>query len=145
MKNSVPETRTSRNYKDWMPVKENIQEQGILRKFKEWEIWWCSIGENVGIEINGKGNKFTRPVIIYHKFSRYGFMGIPLTTKNHTAMAPDWYVNFRFRGNDQFAALHQIERISVFRLCRKIGELDDVDIARIKTGFARLYVKKYPF
>ena len=52
MKSSVPETRTSRNYKDWMPVKESIQEQGILRKFKEWEIWWCSIGENVGITAN---------------------------------------------------------------------------------------------
>lgn len=136
--------QNNRNYKDWMPVKEEIQKKGILRKFKEWEIWWCSIGENVGIEINGKGDKFTRPVIIYHKFSKYGFMGIPLTTKNHIATAPDWYVHFRFRGNDQFAALQQLERISAFRLCRKIGELDDTDVLRIKDGFAKLYVKNTP-
>lgn len=141
MENDTIEAQDARNYKDWMLVKEDIQRRGILRKYKEWEIWWCSIGENVGIEINGKGDKFTRPVIVYHKFSKYGFMGIPLTTKDHTDMAPDWFVPFRFRDKEQFAALHQLERVSAFRLCRKIGELDDIDVAKIKSGFTKLYIK----
>ena len=144
MDDNIKGMQGSRNYKDWMPVKEDIQRKGVLRKFKEWEIWWCSIGENVGVEINGKGDKFTRPVSVYHKFSKYGFMGIPSTTKNHIAVAPDWYVNFKFKGNDEYAALHQLERVSVFRLCRKMGELDDVDIAKIKAGFAKLYIKNAP-
>ena len=114
-----------------MSVKSDIQNKAIMRKFKEWELWWCAIGENVGIEINGKGEMFARPVVIYHKFSRYGFLAIPLTTKDHTDRFPDWYIDFLFRGKRQFAALHQIERLSVFRLYRKIGELDDEDAARI--------------
>ena len=141
MKNNLDIPENIRNYKDWMPVKENIQSEGILRRFKEWELWWCAIGENVGVEINGKGDMFTRPVVIYHKFSRFGFMGIPLTTKDHTAEAPDWYVKFNFKNKEQFAALHQLERVSVFRLCRRMGELDDEDIARIKRGFVKLYAK----
>ena len=86
-----------------MPIKESIQSKGILRKFKEWELWWCAIGENVGIEINGKGSMFTRPVIVYHKFSKFGFMGIPLTSKDHTKEAPDWYTKFNFKNREQFA------------------------------------------
>ena len=144
MKNNLLKSDNNRNYKKWMPVKENIQNAGILRRFKEWELWWCAIGENVGIEINGKGDMFMRPVIVYHKFSRFGFMGIPLTSQDHTAEAPDWYIKFRFKEKDQFAAMHQLERISTFRLCRKMGELDDEDIKKIVAGFAKLYIKKYP-
>ena len=133
-----------RKYEEWMPVKKKIHNDGIMRKFKEWELWWCAIGENVGVEINGKGSMFVRPVVIYHKFSRFGFMGIPLTTKDHTQEAPDWYVKFNFQNKDQFAALHQLERISVFRLCRKMGELDGEDVTKIKNAFAKLYLKNTP-
>ena len=56
--------RSERNYYDWMVVKDDIQDKKRLHNFKEWEIWWCSIGENVGVEINGKGSHFMRPVII---------------------------------------------------------------------------------
>ena len=31
---------------------------------KEREIWWCSVGLNVGTEIYGKGEDFARPVLI---------------------------------------------------------------------------------
>lgn len=139
--NNLINNQNYRNYKDWMPIKEEVQSNGVLRKFKEWEIWWCAIGENVGIEINGEGERFSRPVIIYHKFSRFGFMGIPLTTKSHVDKAPDWYTEFTFKGKIQFAALNQLERINVYRLYRKIGEMNDNDILKIIKGFNILYIK----
>jgi hypothetical protein len=36
------------------------------------DIWWASIGENVGSEINGKSRLFSRPVIIFKKLA-HGF------------------------------------------------------------------------
>ena len=142
MENNFNKSENNRNYKDWMPIKESIQARGSLHRFKNWELWWCAVGENVGTEINGKGSRFARPVVIFHKFSRYGFMGIPLTTKDHTDVAPDWYTHFTFKGKDQFAALHQMENISTFRLYRKMGELDDIDVKNILDGFANLYLSK---
>ena len=136
--------KSNRNYSDWMPVKDGIQLMSAKPDFKEWQIWWCALGENVGVEINGKGDKFARPVVVFKKFSKYGFVGIPLTTQNHTEEAPDWYVYFRFKNRDEFAALNQIETISVYRLYRKIGELDDEDIRRIREGFIKLYIKNAP-
>ena len=136
--------RSDRNYQDWMVVKDSIQYKRITRSFKEWEIWWCAVGENVGVEINGKGDRFLRPVIVFKKFSKLSFTGIPTTTQNHTKRSPDWYVHFRLKGVDEYAAINQIETISSYRLYRKIGELDDEDIRRIRTGLYNLYKIKMP-
>ena len=137
--------KSDRNYRDWFLVKDNIQFRKVLRSFKEWEMWWCAIGENVGVEINGKGKKFVRPVIIFKKFGKLSFVGIPSTTQNHLARSPDWYVHFRFKNIDEYAAINQLETISVFRLYRKMGELDDGDIQKIQNGFWNLYgTKKCP-
>jgi len=134
--------KLDRNYKWWFGVKSDVQRRKTLHDFKEWQIWWCAIGENVGVEINGKGAKFERPIIIHKKFSKLGLMAIPLTTKDHTIEAPDWYVHFRFKGRDEYAAIHQVETISAYRLYRRMGSLDDSDIQRIIDGFEKLYFQK---
>lgn len=51
-----------------------------IPKITEGEVWWVAIGENVGVEINGKSRYFSRPVIVFRKLSHLGFMGIPLST-----------------------------------------------------------------
>ena len=37
--------------------------------FKERQIWWCSVGQNIGSESYGKGEDFRRPILIYKKLS----------------------------------------------------------------------------
>ena len=59
------------------------------RLFHEGEIWWCSIGLNVGDEVFGKGPQFTRPVLIFKKFTGSSFLGIPLTSK---VKSGSWYI-----------------------------------------------------
>lgn len=136
--------KSDRNYEDWMLVKDSIQYRRVMRSFKEWEMWWCAVGENVGVEINGKGEKFIRPVIIFKKFGKLSFMGIPTTTQNHTNRTPDWYVHFKLKDVDEYAAINQIGVTSAFRLYRKMGELDAEDIKKILTGFWNLYGTKMP-
>lgn len=50
--------------------------------FKERDIWWVSIGVNVGFEEDGKHEKFIRPVLVLRKFNRFMFLGIPMSTRN---------------------------------------------------------------
>jgi hypothetical protein len=54
---------------DWWKVNVLLKDKQPNRLFKEGDIWWCSIGMNVGVEIFGKGKYFARPVIIFKKFS----------------------------------------------------------------------------
>lgn len=69
-------------FDQWNSQKKNIDKEQNKKTFHEREIWFIKIGENIGFEQNGKGDKFLRPVIIYKKFSKFVFLGIPLTRVN---------------------------------------------------------------
>lgn len=121
----------------WIGLKEKIHNdsKGPLY-FKEGDIWWCAIGENIGIEINGKGDMFSRPVLVYKKLSSSGFMGIPLSTKQKEGT---WFVSISFQEKNITANLAQSRIISSNRMYQKMGELDETDFAKAKDGFLRLY------
>lgn len=69
---SVEEKR----FPEWMERKECIHNVGRLLAISEREVWWVAVGENVGVEINGKSGRFSRPVLVYKKLSKFGFLGI---------------------------------------------------------------------
>lgn len=95
------------------------------------------MGENVGVEINGKHESFSRPVLILKKLSRFGFIGIPLTSQEHEG---DWYASFIFRDKKQTAALAQARVMSVSRLYKRMGTIPNSDLEIVKAGFGRLYL-----
>ena len=70
-----------KKFDTWNEVKKNIESKEQVASFKEREIYWANIGENVGFEQGGKGNDFTRPVLILKRFSKTMFFGIPLSTQ----------------------------------------------------------------
>lgn len=126
---------------EWIIIKKQINDYNRLPSIKEGEVWWCSVGQNVGVEINGKGKVFTRPVLVYKKLSCFGFLGIPLTSKEHTG---SWYVGFLFKNRLSMAALAQVRVFSVSRLHKKMGTLPENDFQLIQDGFKKLYIKNYP-
>lgn len=124
-----------KNFADWFALKPELHNHGIFRNFKEGDVWWCSIGENVGVEINGKQEFFLRPVLVLKKLSRFGFMGVPLTSQAHDG---SWYVPFIFKERNQNAVLAQSRVLSVYRLKRKMGSVPDSDLELVKEGFRKL-------
>lgn len=80
-----------KHFEEWIVVKSDLHNKSTLRDIKEGNIYWCAVGENVGVEINGKSETFARPVVIMKKLSKFGFMGIPLTSQSHSG---SWYVPF---------------------------------------------------
>lgn len=129
----------NQNFDDWIEVKKNVHRVGRVPVIKDGEIWWCALGKNVGVEINGKSRTFARPVLIFKKLSRFGFLGVPLTSKPHSG---SWYANFRFQGRDEVAVLSQIRVFSVSRLYSKMGDIDDTDRMTIRKAFKDLYLSE---
>ncbi len=126
-----------KKFLEWIGLKEKIHNNlSIPLYFNEGEIWWCAVGENIGIEINGKGELFSRPVFVYKKLSKDGFLGIPLSTQNKKG---SWYMKISFKGEDNILNLAQIKVFSSSRMYEKMGALDDNDIQKIKNGLLRLY------
>ena len=129
MREKIDDFTKKRDYKKWMPVKSRIHYNGKFRTFSEGQIWWCVLGENVGVEINGKGEYFLRPVYVLKKNGKLSFAGIPLTTRAHDGYG---YVEFQFKGKTTYAILSQCTTVSVFRMLRKMGEADDSDVRLIR-------------
>ena len=130
------EAPDEKHFEEWIQLKEKLHSKGKAPRIRQGEVWWCSLGENVGVEINGKSARFTRPVLIMKKLSRYGFMGIPLTSQSKTG---SWYASFDFLGKTEYAAVCQARVMSVSRLHSKMGELPMTDLAIVKEAFHRLY------
>ena len=128
-----------KRFLEWIGLKERLHNiAGKPPLVSQGDIWWVSIGENVGSEVNGKSKLFSRPVIIFKKLAHGFFFVIPTTTQIREGT---WYVKFRQQELDMAACLHQARAIDYRRLSSKLGTLDDEDYSRIKSGFSSLYLK----
>jgi len=129
-----------KRFLEWIGLKERLHTiENKPPLVSQGDIWWASVGENVGSEINGKSKLFSRPVIIFKKLAHGFYFVIPTTTQVRKG---SWYVKFRQQERDMAACLHQARAIDYRRLSSKLGTLDDEDFARIKSGFSSLYLKQ---
>lgn len=125
-----------KDYKKWMKIKAEKNNSSSIRTIKEGDVWWTAVGENVGVEIDGKSKKFSRPVLVLKKFSRFCFMGVPLTSQPKKG---SWYVKFIFQNKIQTASLIQARLYDVSRLYNKIGQVPNSDLKLVRDGFLNLF------
>ena len=87
-----------KDFLKWHKRKEKLHIEGARVFFHEREVWWCSLGYNVGFEQDGKGYNFARPIIIFKKFNNEVFWAVPLTraTKKISKKSERYYYNFSF-------------------------------------------------
>lgn len=120
-----------KDYSIWMLLKAKINNLNSCPLwFKEKEIWYASLGENVGFEEDGKGTRFTRPVLIFKKFNSKLFLAIPLTSKQKSGK-----FCFSFDGKTgkmSIAILNQLKTIDSNRLLYKIGKINLEDYSALK-------------
>ncbi|MCL5781827.1 MAG: type II toxin-antitoxin system PemK/MazF family toxin [Patescibacteria group bacterium] len=136
---SITITKNKR-FPEWIVLKEkldlSIHESPL---FNEGEVWWCSIGENVGREISGKSQLFSRPVLVFRKLSRQMFLGIPTTSQIRTG---SWYVPVQYNDKQYTVVLAQMRVFDTKRMSNKIGKIDSVNLNRVRSGFESLFLPK---
>jgi mRNA interferase MazF len=126
-----------KRFSEWFGLKKKLHErQQTPPLVSEREVWWASVGENVGSEINGKSALFSRPVIIYKKLSHGFYFVIPTTTQKKEG---SWFVRVRYQRTDMTACLHQARAIDHRRLSSRLGQLDGDDFENVQGGFRKLY------
>ena len=127
-----------KDYQVWTPIKSEINNNCDFPKgYKEREIWYASIGENIGFEEDGKGKKFDRPVLILRAFSRNLCCVIPLSTTNKRGR---FYYAFDGKtGKISVALLSQIKVIDTMRLRHKIGVMDKENFSEMKKKIKELF------
>ena len=69
-----------KDFDKWNERKKDINDKNKNRFYHPREVWWCSLGVNVGFEQDGTNDFFQRPVLIIRAFSRHVCLIVPLTT-----------------------------------------------------------------
>ncbi len=72
-----------KNFQDWFFLKPKLDTNNHKPPFvSERDLWWTHLGENIGTEISGKSNRYTRQVIIFKKLSPHTFLRYTNFNKN---------------------------------------------------------------
>ena len=123
-----------KNFDKWHNLKKYLDsfEKDKIVRFNDCEVWWCSVGVNVGYEIFGKDERFVRPVMIIRKYSPSTFFGLPMSSKRKPI---DSYYPFSFQGEDGSVLLDQGRVFDARRLVRRMGRANKKDVRKIKTAF----------
>ena len=118
-----------KDFNGWNDEKKRVNESGP-KFYHERELWWCSLGVNVGFEQDGTEADFQRPVLIVRGISRDTCYVVPLTTspKRHPFRLPIGFVEEK----PAAAIISQMRVIDTRRLVNKIGFLDRGAFAVVK-------------
>jgi mRNA interferase MazF len=104
--------------------------------FKEGEIWWCYMGENIGCEISGKGNSFKRPVLIIKKLDKYSFIALPVT---RTIRNGSWYYHFYNKGVSNNIILVQPRYLDYRRLDKPLTSIFNDELMKVRSNFISMF------
>lgn len=119
----------------WNKVKILLHKHKKRPYFHEREVWYCSVGANIGREQDGGGKRFLRPIIILKKFNNEIFYGVPLT-KNKKG---EFYFNFSFKNKESSAIISQMRLIDAKRLQHKMGYISDKDYKELKQKIKQMF------
>jgi mRNA-degrading endonuclease toxin of MazEF toxin-antitoxin module len=124
------------DYDNWNSKKQ-VLNQTIVDDvyFREREVWWCSIGLNVGFEENGKGQLFNRPVLILKKCGSKTFIGIPVST---TKRRGNFYYPIELDGRPCVCLLTHIRLFDSRRLTEKVVTLKEIEFQLIRKSLKDL-------
>ena len=122
-----------KDFDTWNNFKKNIDKHHKPPLFREREIWWCSIGINIGYEILGKGNNFTRPVLVIKKYSAFSFLGIPMSSQMQKANHLTYQINCK--DTPSLLLFSQMRIFDARRLHQNIEKIGKESFEDIKKSF----------
>ncbi len=124
-----------KDFDGWNLEKQAIDAKKIVRFCHPREIWWCSLGVNVGFEQDGTGKNYDRPFVVLKSFNRETFWGAALTGSRRE----DRY-HFplgKIVDREASVILSQIRLVDVRRLSNKISILSEPVFQKLKSALHR--------
>ena len=115
-----------KDFDSWNNLKKNINNRDLIYA-SEREVWFCSVGLNVGSEQDGKNETYERPVLVIKKVTINTFIGVPLTSNKKKG---SWYIPIA--SMDSSAVITQIKLFDTRRLTRKMRLIliDEFDLIK---------------
>ena len=130
-----------KNFDLWNQIKQTTDSKKNKVGFKEREIFWLRLGQNIGAEEYGKGNEFQRPVLIIKRLTADIFIGLPLTS---TLKNNDYFHTIEYNTKKGLvknsAMILQLKTFDKKRLMTRIGMLNKNDFNDILKKLSMLFI-----
>jgi mRNA interferase MazF len=125
-----------KDFDNWNKEKKNINDDGTNKFYKAKEIWWCSLGLNVGFEQDGTSESYQRPVLVLKGFSKQVCWAIALTTSKKEN---PYHISVGvIDGEESFAILSQIRLVDTKRFTDRLAVLDTETFDKIRKAIRGL-------
>lgn len=119
-------------FASWTKLKIRIHASEKEIHFHEREMWWVSLGQNIGVESNGKNTNFERPMIILKRFNKSSFLGVVVSSIKNEGK---YYLKIKDDSErSNFVNISQVKLMSSKRLLRKVRKLSKSDFELIKNS-----------
>jgi mRNA interferase MazF len=131
-----------KDFEIWMGQKSKIHNDKTRPFFHEREVWFSSLGENIGFEQDGSGENFLRPILILRKFNNEVVWALPLTRTDKTGK---YYFRISLVTDDgktddrpSVVILTQLRLVDAKRLQYKTGTVGEDEFIKIKEALIAL-------
>lgn len=125
-----------KDFDKWNSVKKRIHSEERKVSIRSGEIRWVSCGVNVGSEIDGKGESFTRPMLVVHVVGSVLALVVPFSTKIKTVAG---YIPFEFQGREISLCVHQMRIISQRRILARKGRISEKRLRKVKSEIKKFF------
>jgi mRNA interferase MazF len=131
-----------KKFDEWNTLKKSLEydERHNPNYFHEREIWWASLGLNIGHEEDGKNINYERPVLVIRKFNKKALWIVPPTSKEKIDKTHYHQLVERIdTQKDSVVILSQLKLVSSKRLLRKLGYISQHDFEQIISKIKKLF------
>lgn len=127
----------NKDFPAWSNEKNSLHTTKQRPFFHIREVWFCTLGVNIGYEQDGRGKEFLRPILVIRKFNNEVLWGVPLTTNQKTGK---YYFSFQIENKIEksTAILSQLRLIDAKRLQYKVGVIEVKEFELLKTKLRQL-------
>ena len=122
------------SYDKWNELKQEIDIKKPML-FRERDILFISMGQNIGYEQYGKGEDFLRPVVVLKKFSKNLFLGIPLSSQLKDGY---FFHKVTFKERENTALLLQSKTFDSKRIKYKLATLSQNEFSKLSEKFCEV-------
>ncbi|MBP9697943.1 MAG: type II toxin-antitoxin system PemK/MazF family toxin [Candidatus Moranbacteria bacterium] len=111
-----------KDFDGWNERKKKVNNKRVAPYFEIREVWWCSLGLNVGFEQDGTSNLYRRPVLVLKKWSSDTCLILPVTSS--LSRHPYRISIGTIGGRASYVIVSQAKTIDARRFGEKITTLD---------------------
>ena len=110
-----------KDFDDWNELKKKLDDKPFDHYVHEREVWWCSLGTNIGHEVDGKNKKFERPVLIVRVFSKDTCLVAPFSSRQDVHK---YNIPIFIKGIPHSVKVSQLRVVSTWRFSNRVCKIN---------------------